>query len=513
VNWNSGYVTDVEYTHGYYRELCPSQLRLACISAGFAPPAEKPMSYLELGYGQGVAINIHAAANEGAFWGTDFNPSQAAHARTLARASGKDAVLLDDSFAELAARPDLPEFDVIALHGIWTWVSDENGQIILDLIRRKLRVGGLLYISYNCLPGWAPAMPLRHLVKLHADLAGSEASGVLGKLDGGLRFAKEIVDSGARYFQANPNVGELLEKISGMPRIYLAHEYLNEHWRALPFSAVAEALAEAKLTFACSARLTDQVDSLNLTPEAQELLAGISHPVLRESVRDYLVNQNFRRDVFIKGPRQLTQLEQVELLRGESFVLTVPPRDVPDKVKGSLGEVTVPKKIHDPVVEVLAEEGYAPKTLQQLSSHAKLRSLQFSQIVQALIVLTGTGYVQLAQSGSADVRNQCRALNSYICNRARSSSDIEFLASPVTGGGINVSRFHQLFLLGMQQHKLKTQAELANFAWTILSLQGQRLVRDGKTIEEPADNLAELAGMAEHFLTGSVPILRVLDVA
>jgi len=103
--WTAGYPTEIEYTYGYYRELCPTFLRLACLSAGIATAKTEPLRYLELGFGQGVSINIHAAANDGDFWGTDFNPSQAAHARELAEASGSSATLLDASFAELAARP------------------------------------------------------------------------------------------------------------------------------------------------------------------------------------------------------------------------------------------------------------------------------------------------------------------------------------------------------------------------------------------------------------------------
>ncbi len=164
MNWTSGYVRDVDYTHGYYRELCPEMLQLAALHAGFAPPAAENPRYLELGFGQGISVNIHAAAHTGEYWGTDFNPSHAAHARALAEASMSGAVLLDESFAELAARTDLPEFDIIALHGIWSWISDENRQVIVDIVRRKLRVGGMLYLSYNCLPGLAPAMPLRHLM-------------------------------------------------------------------------------------------------------------------------------------------------------------------------------------------------------------------------------------------------------------------------------------------------------------------------------------------------------------
>src|SRR5262249_8493325 len=176
-DWTAGYVTEVGYTFGYYRELSPGVLRLASLVSGIAPPGGQQLQYLALGFGQALPINVHAGANAGTFWGTDFNPGQVAHARALAGASGAGAVLLDESFEDLAARTDLPEFDIIALHGVWTWISDENRRCIVDLMRRKLRAGGLVYISYNCFPGWAPAEPLRHLMSLHSELAASGGTG------------------------------------------------------------------------------------------------------------------------------------------------------------------------------------------------------------------------------------------------------------------------------------------------------------------------------------------------
>src|SRR5437879_4375184 len=100
MSWSSGYVSDVNYTYGYYRELNPALLRLACLGAGIVPPPAGPLNYLELGYGQGLSVNIHAAAFAGEFWGTDFIPAQAAHARALTDASRSGAVLVDDSFAD-----------------------------------------------------------------------------------------------------------------------------------------------------------------------------------------------------------------------------------------------------------------------------------------------------------------------------------------------------------------------------------------------------------------------------
>jgi len=34
------------------------------------------------------------------------------------------------ALAEFVARDDLPEFDVIALHGIWSWISAENRAVM-----------------------------------------------------------------------------------------------------------------------------------------------------------------------------------------------------------------------------------------------------------------------------------------------------------------------------------------------------------------------------------------------
>jgi SAM-dependent methyltransferase len=511
MTWTAGYVTEIEYTYGYYRELSPTLLRLACLSAGIATAKANPLRYLELGFGQGVSINIHAAANDGEFWGTDFNPSQAAHARELADASGSGATLLDASFAEFAEHPDLPEFDIIGLHGIWTWISEENSRTVIDIIRRKLKVGGLVYISYNCLPGWAPAMPLRHLMKLHADLA-AEATGIIAKLDGAVAFAQQVIDSGALYFRANPAVGERLKGLSAQNRNYLAHEYFTEDWRLITFSDMARVLDDAKLSFVASAHLLDHVEAVNLSEAGQKLLSGINHPILRHSVRDYLVNQQFRRDIFVKGSRQLSLLEQTEAIRQQSFVLLRPPGEIPMKVTGSLGEATLNEDFYRPIVEGFASDGFAPKTLGKLTAtNPKLSAAPLVQLVQAVLVLTGAGHLHPAQEPPRQTRGRCAQLNRHLCERARSSDKLTFLASPVTGSGIAVPWSHQLYLLAA--HKgMKTPTDQAKFALDVFVAQGRRVVKDGKVLESPEDSLVELLREATEFAEKRAPILKALGI-
>jgi SAM-dependent methyltransferase len=509
-DWTAGYVTEIEYTYGYYRELSPGLLRLACLSAGFAPPSTKQLRYLELGYGQGLSINIHAATVDGEFWGTDFNPAQVAHAQAMAEAAGSGAKLFEESFADFAARPDLPEFDIIGLHGIWTWISDENGRVIIDLIRRKLRAGGILYISYNCFPGWAPSVPLRHLMKLHADYA-AEASGMLAKLDGAVAFAQQMIDSSALFFVGNPAVSERLKRMSALNRNYLAHEFFTHDWRIMPFSDVARSLEDAKLSFAASAHLLDHVDQVNLSEAGQKFLAGIGHPILRQSVRDYFVNQQFRRDIFAKGTHRLTNLEQAEAIRQQAFVLLMHPDEVPMKVAGSLGEAKLSEEIYRPILALLSDDNYIPKTLDQFAAHPNLSSLSFLQIVQAILVLVGAGYAHPAQEPSRQAKARCAAMNRYLCERARSSSNVVFLASPVCAAGVVVGQFQQLFLLAAQRGR-RTAKDQAQFVWDLLVSQGQRLIKDGRTIESADESISELVKQATEFADRRLPVLKGLGI-
>ena len=507
MSWTEGYVTEIGYTHGYYRELSPQLLRFACLIAGIAPPLGGSLRYLELGYGQGLSINIHAAANDGEFWGTDFNPNHAAQARALAAASGSGVTLLDDSFEELSARSELPEFDIIAIHGIWTWISDHNREIVVDIVRRKLKVGGILYISYNCFPGWAVGIPLRHLMKLHVERAAAQPTSMTNRIDSALAFAKQVADAGAGYFKANPSAVERLTRLSEQSRNYLAHEYFNDDWTIMTFSDVAAWLDRAKLSFAASADILDQFPVLNISKEGRAVLDGITDPILRQTVRDYLINQQFRRDIFVKGARRLSSLEQTEALREQAFVLLNKPNDGPITIRNAHME----EKVWRPVIEALSEENGAPRTLGALAEHPALNALPRQQLVEIVVLLTGSGHVHPAQAPAKELNERCAALNRFILERSRSAGDIAFLASPVAGAGIPVSRFHQLFLLAIQNGK-QTSEEQAAFAWDILSRQGQRLVKDGKVLETPEDNLAELSSQAKVFAQERITVLTALGI-
>jgi hypothetical protein len=80
-------------------------------------------------------------------------------------------------------------------------------------------------------------------------------------------------------------------------REYLAHEFFNADWHPMHFSEVADALEAAKLGFAASAQLVDHFETMHMDEKAKAMLRESEHVVLRETVRDFIVNQQFRRDL------------------------------------------------------------------------------------------------------------------------------------------------------------------------------------------------------------------------
>ena len=82
---------------------------------------------------------------------------------------------------------------------IWSWISDANRAVIVDFVRRKLRVGGVLYISYNTQPGWAAMVPMRDLLTEHAQVLGAPGHGIASRIDASLAFAERLMDSNCHY--------------------------------------------------------------------------------------------------------------------------------------------------------------------------------------------------------------------------------------------------------------------------------------------------------------------------
>jgi len=508
-NWSDGYIAEIDYTFGYYQELNPVRVPLAFLQAGLIAPT---INYAcELGFGQGVSANIHAAASVTQWTGTDFNPAQAGFAQELTNISGSNAQFFDEAFADYCNRTDLPDFDYIGLHGIWSWISDDNRAVIVDFIRRKLKVGGVLYISYNTMPGWATMVPLRDLLAEHAKVLGAKGSGILPRIDSALDFFEQLLTVNPAYVRANPQIAEQLKKLKTQNRHYLAHEFFNHDWSPMTFSSMATWLEPAKLSFACSAHYIDYLDGLNLTNDQQNFLKTIPDQQFSETTRDFIVNQKFRRDYWVKGARKLKATQQIEGLQAIRVLLMTPRDEIVLTTQGSLGEVSLSASIYNPVLDFLAD--HKIKTLSQIYQAVSVTGISFQQLVQVIIVLMGSGKLSAAQDDRviAIARKKTDNLNKYLWNKALYDSHIGVLSSPVTGGGIGINRFQQLFLLAFSKGK-KQPTEWAHFVWETLNNKGEKIIKNNIMLETADENIAELTQQALTFAEKQLPILKALQI-
>ena len=506
-----GYVRGIDYTHGYCAELAPGMLALACASGGIAgPPPDsttaRPLRYLELACGQGVSLNIHAAASPGEFWGIDFNPAHTANARDLAAASGSGLRIHAESFETFAAREAVPMFDVIAMHGTWSWISAANRHLVVEIARRGLAPGGLFFVSYNCMPGWASEVPLRHLLVQHAELAEPPAQDLASRIDVSIGFAQSLADAGARFFRVHATLDAWLRDMRSRSPQYLAHEYFNRDWHPMPSADVAEALSAAGLSFAASATLSDHAPGLGLTGKGRALLAGIGHPMLRETVFDYLANRRFRRDIYARDAAALSSAAREERLCAIPFVLLQHPDHVSARIQVSGGETVLPPHVLEPFVAALAEDP-APRTLRELMAHPGCLEIGFANLLQAALLLTRAGSLHPAQSALAieAAAPRCKALNARFLEIAATTGKAPALASPVIGAGVYAERREMLFLRALARGK-SAEEEWARHAWDCLNPDaGPPAVAD--------EGLARLTADARAFARIRLPVLRALRVA
>lgn len=421
--------------------------------------------------------------------------------------------MLDDSFAELAARTDLPEFDIITIHGIWSWVSDENRRHIVDIIRRKLAVGGVVYLSYNCSQGWANSVPLRQLMFLHSRLATGKAEGIVAQINSAMGFTEKLIASGAQHFKNNPMAAKRLEVMKERPRQYVAHELFNADWQPMMFSEVAELIDNAKIAYVGPGKLLEYFDSINLTSQQQTLLNEIPDTVLKETVRDFCMDRSFRTDLYVKGPYLMSLDDRLMCLRGKRFILTTPLEGFSMTVQGALGEGKLKEEIYQPIINLLASANYTPKSVIEMERSLDSKEFPASTILESLLILTGAGRAALAQDDDVVslVEPRTRALNRHLMDRAQYSESISTVASPVTGGGIMTNRIAMLFLRAVESGET-TSGQWAMSTWAILARQGHRLLKDGKPMEKAEDNIEELNKQAKEFGERLLPVFRALKV-
>lgn len=508
--WSEGYVADIPYALGFYRETAPSHIAFAAACVGRKFAADRGTKrVLELGFGMGLGFIITAAANPAIqFEGVDFNPLHVAHARGLMEAADLGNVTLREaSFQEVAreAREGQQDLDLIVLHGILTWVSSDAQEAIVEIARKRLKPGGFLYVSYNAMPGWAPLLPMQRLMRENAKRSAARSD---VQTNSGIELLKALIGEGAGYFRANPALEQRVEKMSAMDRSYLAHEYLNANWFIFHFADVAEMFGQAKLGFAGSATLIENVDALSLPERSRARVGTEQDPVFKETLRDVASNKQFRRDLFSRGALPLTPPEHAEYLASLRFVPTVARAKLSFKFQSPIGDLDGNPEIYGPLADLLAAKS---ASFGEILALPAFKQGGINAALQAVTLLVHSGQVMPVPAGPAPELKPAQRLNKVIVERVLKGRVYSFLAAPVCGSGLQVQH-SDLLLLAASQGKAEDAKTTAQSVMRTMQRLGINWMKDGKPITDEAERLATITAEAEAFRSEKLPAWKRLGI-
>ena len=496
--WGDGYVVDTPYFEPVAVQVSPAWLSMVAVLHG-QPPLDlsRPLTWLDLGAASGISAATIAATNPTVdVWGVDHNPGHVERGRSLAaRASLENCHFEEASFADLATDDRLgpPEADVIVVSGVYSWISAANQGHVREVIRRRLRPGGLAYVMYESAWGWSSMVPLAEALRLLADadgrrpdLAFHDAAAVLQRL----------ADGGAASFPLGSHEQGQMDRWPTVNGLYAAHEYLGANFGPLLFDDVASAMADARCSYVGQVDTVDHLPAYWAPPTLADTVQTAPDVVTRESYRDLIGQRALRQDLYRRGLAMSTVHQQEAALAGLTVVgLGRPFEERPLEVLG--GGVSLDPAYYEPLVGALADRPLDAATISTIHT-----DWSFGDAASALAMLVAGGYAApvAAVDPTPDAVAASHRLTDVLIAEDRQGADHPVACSPVLGSAVEVDLMGMLALGDLADGAEAEAAALAGRAVDELARQ-DRLVREhDELITDVERATAVAAGRVERVL-------------
>lgn len=332
----------------------PEHLNFACALAGMEPvPLDRAFNYLALDCGR----------ESGELPATGRHPNGSFHAAS----------------AGAQAAAGLPPMDFIVLRGAYSWLEPKERQQVVELLDRCLKPGGVAYVGYNALPGCSGLLPLQRLVREQGRLHGG---GAVQQLEHAAAQVGQLRAAGAAYFADNhtPAMRDCLQDL-----LQTCREFTQHGWQALYHADVARTMAGAKLDYVASAELWLSDPARYLTAPQRALLDAQTIPVLRETVRDVLLDTAFRHDVYVRGARRMHPLRQADWLGGCCLAMAAMREPAPDRA------------YYGPLLEALAS---GPRSIAELARLPAMQGKGVLDVARVAGALVDAGQAVFCSEGA-----------------------------------------------------------------------------------------------------------------
>ncbi|NQV79571.1 MAG: methyltransferase regulatory domain-containing protein [Alphaproteobacteria bacterium] len=385
------------------RKTHPDTLATLATIFGLPAPPIARARILEIGCGPGEnLLAIAHALPDASCVGIDFSAPQIAQANALAESiDTKNAQFICCDFNELSGSFD--SFDYVIAHGVLSWIPPERHGELIATCSQCLGSGGLLFLSYNTLPGWHQRQVVRDfLLRETTDIADIGAK---------VRHAREALSSlAARVGSMNWTYGHIIQdecdNVAKLGDSYLAHDLLETFNSAFYFADILRRTAEQDLHYVAEAAFEAMVP--DTYPQAiADAMRATANLEQREQDLDFLINRSFRESIFVKTLRPSAQPDQRSLtkLLVASSLQRLPDRaDKPGTaVYRSPGgtEISVNPGAAQTALDGLATHYPEPRSLEEIvgpiqqARHAALEPNEILALINTLFAAFSRGLISL----------------------------------------------------------------------------------------------------------------------
>jgi len=248
--------------------------------------------------------------------------------------------------------------------------------------------------------------------------------------------------------------------------------------------------------------------------QAATLLAKQPTRERQELLKDFVINQRFRRDVFAKSIPNLPAAEAGRELERVAIGLYKPPTGIASQIKSPAGEFKFDNQLVRAAVANLAD---GPLTFAEPPERPALEASPKAEIVKAAHTLLAAGQAVVFASAErrqalpADARRFSlpTALNRALATGAWEHPQRATLASPVAGTGYSLSQIDRALLAAIVEHGMERAFDTMA---ADVPQRGLTFTKDGKKLEGADANRAELRERFERFVERSMPLLRRLGI-
>jgi hypothetical protein len=223
--------------------------------------------------------------------------------------------------------------------------------------------------------------PIRWLMHAYASSIGGPIN---DRFAAALSLVERMNSNNTGYLKNNLRVSNNIDAMKKKPTTYLIHEYLDERWQPFFHAEMVNNMNAAKIAFAASATLTDNLSMLRWPPGLKEITDEISDPALKETVRDFGVGQQFRRDIFIRGKRKLSEFGRLEAYQQTTFALVKPREKCELSLNGPAGRMKLEQEQHGLILDMLAERPALFASLQQRMASSNIRPGRLMTVINTL---------------------------------------------------------------------------------------------------------------------------------